>query len=164
MRLRPIIVIFVCAFACFLLSCCSSGTCTSMDSDFQEAIIIRVVDGDTLVVDLQGVEEKVRMINIDAEESVNPDESKNTEAGVQASDFVKAVATQGKTVWLQREVSDRDKYGRLLRHVWLSLPDDPDDSGEVSTSMLDAIIVANGHAKAVDYPPDIRYSRLLRQL
>ena len=48
--------------------------------------VVRVIDGDTIVVNYNGNEEKVRMIGVDTPESVHPDSSKNTEAGVSASD------------------------------------------------------------------------------
>lgn len=49
--------------------------------------VIRVVDGDTIVIDYNGAEEKVRLIGVDTPESVHPDEEKNTEFGEKASEL-----------------------------------------------------------------------------
>ncbi len=135
-------------------------------SEFQEATVVRVVDGDTLQVSLDGSEQKVRLIGIDAAESVNPDESKNTEKGREASAHLKSSLAEGTRIWLQKDVSDTDKYGRLLRYVWLDLPADGSerDPAEVESKMLNAQLVSQGWAKAKDFPPDSSYSDILASL
>ena len=54
--------------------------------------VIRVVDGDTFVVNFNGTDEKVRLIGVDTAESVHPDSSKNVAAGVTASAYTKIPA------------------------------------------------------------------------
>lgn len=129
-----------------------------------QAVVERVVDGDTIDVKLAaGVETmRIRMIGIDAPESVNPDESKNTEDGREASAWLKGNLPKGTRVWLVKDVSDTDKYGRYLRYVWLC---DPSAAGaDPAKDMLNALIVANGHAVAKDFPPDTAYSKLFHSL
>ena len=115
---------------------------------------MRVVDGDTLVIDRGRGEEKLRLIGIDCPESVNPDKSKNTEGVVSA----------GQPVLLQKDTSDTDRYGRLLRYVWLVEPKDAKSAEEVTTKMLNAILVVNGHAIAKEYRPDTAYSLIFDEL
>ena len=52
--------------------------------------VVKVVDGDTIIVDIDGVEERVRLIGVDTFESVHPDEDRNVAYGEIASDFTKS--------------------------------------------------------------------------
>ena len=139
-----------------LIGCLSPQA--SNNRDFEQARIVRVVDGDTLVINTNGVNERVRLIGIDAPESVHEDESRNTEEGVEASNFVQSIVQSGQRVYLQKDVSNRDQYDRLLRYVWLEVPNDPWNIDEVRTKMLNAILVDNGHAKPKRYKPDTAYN------
>ena len=129
-----------------------------------EAVVEKVVDGDTLDVKpaAGGDTMRIRLIGIDAPESVNPDESKNTEDGREASAWLKGSLPKGTRVWLVRDVSDTDKYGRYLRYVWVADPNEAD--ADPSKDMLNALIVVNGHAVAKDFPPDTAYSQLFHSL
>lgn len=129
-----------------------------------EAVVEKVVDGDTLDVKpaTGGDTMRIRLIGIDAPESVNPDESKNTEDGRGASAWLKDSLPKGTRVWLVKDVSDTDKYGRYLRYVWVGDPDVAD--ADPAKDMLNALIVANGHAVAKDFPPDTAYSQLFHSL
>ena len=106
--------------------------------------VVRVVDGDTIVVKYNGVDEKVRLIGIDTPESVHADESKNTEEGALVSDYTKKMLTD-KKVGLEFDVSKRDKYGRLLAYVYLD--------GE----MYNKILLKEGYARVATYPPNVKY-------
>lgn len=123
-----------------------------------------VVDGDTIIVELGGVEQRVRLIGVDTPESVHPDESRNTEAGNVASDYTKSIVKSEDTVYLQKDVSDTDKYDRLLRYVWLEKPTDVNDESEVKTKMLNAILVAGGYAEPKEYEPDTAYADVFERL
>lgn len=127
---------------------------------YEMAQLIRVVDGDTIVVDRGYGEETVRLIGIDTPESVHPDESRNTEAGNVASDHTKELLADVDTVYLMKDVSDTDKYDRLLRYVWLDNP----DTADAETAMLNAILVKTGWAEPKDFPPDTAYSELFHNL
>lgn len=106
--------------------------------------VIRVVDGDTIVVLYQGQEEKVRLIGVDTPESVHPDAEKNNEAGKTASDYTKAQLT-GKDVQLEFDVQKRDKYQRLLAYVY------------VDGTMFNKTLLAEGIAKLATFPPNVKY-------
>lgn len=132
-------------------------------NSFEEAKVTRVVDGDTIVVNLKGKDEKIRMILVDTPETVHP--SKPVEFyGKEASNFTKAQLTN-KTVYLQKDVSDRDRYNRVLRYVWLKRPmtNNPTDE-EIKNNMYNAILVKEGYGKIATFPPDIKYVDLFREL
>lgn len=128
--------------------------------EFQTAKLIRVVDGDTIVVEIDQEEYKVRLIGVDTPESVASTEylertgKENTQAGINASDFTKTVLENCDVVYLQKDTSDTDRYGRLLRYVWLEVPTDDKDIKEISTKMLNGILVWDGYANVATYPPD----------
>lgn len=106
--------------------------------------VLRVVDGDTIVVDFNGVEEKVRMIGIDTPESVHPDSEKNTAEGFTASAYTKT-ALEGKYVTLEFDVQQRDQYGRLLAYVYLN------------GVMFNKTLLETGYAVISTYPPNVKY-------
>ena len=118
------------------------------------AEVLWVTDGDTIFVRLEdGTENHVRLIGINSEEA-------GTEPGDAATAFTKSLLPPGCKVWLARDVSDTDKYGRWLRYVWLEPPADPSNPEEVRVKMVNGILVAAGHAEAKRYPPDTAYSRI----
>lgn len=123
-------------------------------SDFQKASLVRVIDGDTIVVDVYGDhcgnkshEYTVRLIGVDAAESVAPEEylektgKRNTEEGKAASEFVNNLIENAEYLYLQKDASETDKYGRLLRYVWIDIPYDDEDLEEISEKMLNAILI-----------------------
>mgnify|MGYP000036803361 CR=1 FL=1 len=104
----------------------------------ERALCIRVIDGDTIVVLLNGREEKVRLIGIDT-----PEKGRHyfEEATKKIASFV-----LGKEVRLEKDVSERDKYGRLLRYVY------------VGSIFVNAELVRLGYAMVYTYPPDVKYA------
>ncbi len=103
----------------------------------ESGTVVRVVDGDTLVVQMSGHPEKVRLIGVDTPESVDP--RRPVEAyGREAAAFTRRLA-DGKPVVLKPEAGtgDRDRYGRLLRYVFL-----PDGT------LLNAEIIRQGFGHA----------------
>jgi len=84
-----------------------------------EAIVSRVIDGDTiLAITDEGKEERVRLLLIDTPESVHPD-GLIEEYGVESSDYAKEYLKQGDKIYLEVGENPRDKYDRLLAHVWV---------------------------------------------
>lgn len=104
-----------------------------------EATVVRVIDGDTIEVDIGGRLYKVRYIGIDTPEIGRP--------GAEEATAFNAQLVSGKTVYLEKDVTETDRYGRLLRYVWT-------DEG-----MVNAILVANGYAQVATYPPDVKYQQ-----
>jgi micrococcal nuclease len=102
------------------------------------AYVIHVIDGDTIEVILNSETLPLRYIGIDSPESSQPYSSEAAEANRQL--------VEGKIVELERDVSDTDQYGRLLRYVYL-------DDGR----LVNAELVRFGYAMSIAYPPDIKY-------
>ena len=131
------------------------ATIAPVGDGLQQAQVVRVVDGDTLKVSVPGeADATVRLIGMDTPESVAADEARNCEEGRIASDYAKSLVAPGQEVWLSRDVSDADRYGRLLRYVWLERPNDPADEGEIAGKMLNAVLVRDGYAQVKRYKPD----------
>jgi micrococcal nuclease len=119
-------------------------------SGLTPAQVTRVVDGDTIEVEIGGVEYDVRYIGIDTPETVHP--SKPVECfGPEASARNKELV-RGKTVGLEKDVSETDRFGRLLRYVW------------VGEEMVNAVLVRDGYAQSSTYPPDVRYQEMFVDL
>ncbi len=107
----------------------------------ETAVVETVSDGDSLV--LQGGE-RVRLLGLDAPEAGQP--------GADISRGYLEKLLVGKRVRLEKDQTDRDRYGRLLRYVFLD--------GE----MVNARLVQEGYAVSRFYPPDQRYRDLLERL
>lgn len=123
-------------------------------SEFQKAKLVRVVDGDTIVVDIEGDEYKVRLIGVNTPESVHPDSSKNTEEGIASSEYTKNLLSNVQEVYLQKDISETDRYGRFLRYVWLEIPEDENNINEIATKMLNGILLLDHVAEVATYEPD----------
>ncbi|KUP09667.1 thermonuclease [Bacillus coahuilensis m2-6] len=121
----------------------------------EPVIVERVVDGDTIVVH-DG--RKIRLIGINTPESTNRTE----EYGKEASDYTKS-QLEGREVFLQKDVSDVDRYNRSLRIVWLEVPSDDMDEQEMMKKMFNAQLVIEGYAEPSTYPPDVKYSDYFRK-
>lgn len=82
-------------------------------------IVTRVVDGDTIIADINGAQEKIRLLGVDTPETVDPRKPVQC-FGKEASSFTRSLL-EGKEVRLESDPSqgDRDKYGRLLRYIFL---------------------------------------------
>ncbi|MGL4522312.1 MAG: thermonuclease family protein, partial [Bacilli bacterium] len=81
------------------------------------ATVVKVTDGDTIKIKFSGKEESVRLLLIDTPESVHP--SKPVQPfGIEASNFAKEFFPIGSEVEVDIDVSERDKYGRLLAYIW----------------------------------------------
>lgn len=125
------------------------------DNDLVEvATIVKIADGDTITVDLNGVHEKVRLLEVDTPESVHTDASKNTEYGKKASEYTKSNLNIGQTVYLTKDTSDRDKYDRLLRLVWTKEPTDPFDENELREKCFNARLLLDGYATVAIFNDD----------
>lgn len=139
----------------------ATQTASINDKKFEKAIVSKHVDGDTIYVKFDdGKEEKVRLIGIDTPETVHP--NKDIECyGKEASEFTKDKLL-GKTIYLEKDVSETDKYGRLLRYVWLDIPKEANKE-EIKKYMFNAMLVIEGYAKASTFPPDVKYADYFNQ-
>lgn len=125
---------------------------TTLDSSkFVEAYVQRVVDGDTIVATINNTDYKIRMIGVNTPEST----TKIEEYGKESSNYTNENLL-GKTIYLEKDVSETDKYSRLLRYIWLEIPTAISEE-EIQKKMFNAILVLNGYAQVATYPPDVKY-------
>lgn len=109
-------------------------------------LVTKVIDGDT--VEIEGGQ-RVRYIGIDTPETVHP--NIKTECFGAAASAKNKDLVEGKRVILKKDVSEVDKYGRLLRYVYL---------GDI---FVNEYLVREGFASASSYPPDIKYQQQFSQ-
>lgn len=121
-----------------------------------KATVIEVIDGDTIKVKIGNKEEKIRMVLVNTPETKHP--TKGVEYyGKEASAYTKKELTN-KEVYLEKDVSDRDKYGRLLRYIWLEMPNlNNKIDQELKEKCFNAKLLLNGYANLSTCPPDVKY-------
>jgi micrococcal nuclease len=112
------------------------------------ATVDHVVDGDTVVVQLNGREETLRLIGVDTPETVDPDTPPEC-FGPDASDHTKSLLPPGTEVRLTRDVEARDRYDRLLVYL--------ERAGDDLFVNLD--LVAGGWADDYPFPPNVAHER-----
>jgi micrococcal nuclease len=138
----------------FLFAACEAPETTSEEprlagEAFEEARVVRVVDGDTLIVEIEGREERLRYIGIDAPETVMPDAPVECFGPEAAGENRRLV--EGRVVLLESDTEDRDRFGRLLRYVFVIEADD-------SLSFVNLMLVERGFAEAGAFPPNERHA------
>ncbi len=117
-----------------------------------QARVVRVVDGDTVVVRTGSGEERVRYIGVDTPESVKP--------GTPVQCFAKAASAanrrlvEGRDVRLVLDAEARDRYGRTLAYVYRSS----------DGLFVNAELVRRGYAKPLTIPPNVAHAAELRRL
>lgn len=131
---------------------------------YTEVSIVRVVDGDTLVVRENNTDYKVRLIGVDTPENVHKNKSKNTKEGIIASQFTKDLLPVSTPVFLEFDKSPKDKYDRVLAYVWLEKPEKNPNKDQIKTKMVNGILLDKGYAKAKAYKPNIKYKEIFEQI
>ncbi len=110
------------------------------------ATVDRVVDGDTVVVDIDGQRETVRLIGIDTPETVKPNSPVEC-FGPEASAATKALLPEGTPVRLERDVEARDDYDRLLVYLHRS----------IDGLFVNLELVRTGYATLLTFPPNVAH-------
>lgn len=111
-----------------------NDSCVPVENKQVSARVVRVVDGDTIVVEIEGNQFKLRYIGMNTPETGAP-------GGSEATEFNRQLVA-GKTVTLIKDVSEVDRYGRLLRYVF------------VGDLFVNYEIVRSGYANYGTWPPD----------
>lgn len=119
-------------------------SCIENPDSYEIAQVIRVVDGDSILVLLDGRRIQVRYIGINA-----PDYGLGIDAQARAAERANRELVEGKTVKLFRDVSNVDKFNRLLRYVF------------VNDIFINQYLIQSGFAQPKAYPPDIACQALL---
>ena len=118
-------------------------------ADNTKFLVTKVIDGDTFHIKINSADISVRMIGIDTPETVDPRRAVGC-FGKKASDETKRLL-EGKIVVLTKDITDTDKYNRLLRYVFL-----PISGGE--SLFVNDYLVRQGFAKYYTYPPYVKYN------
>jgi micrococcal nuclease len=117
-----------------------------------DALVTRVVDGDTVEARIGGEVEDVRLIGVDTPETVKPGTPVQC-FGPRASHFTKQ-QLEGRRVRLAFGVERRDVYGRLLAYVYLP------QRGR----FFNPLLVRRGLARTLTIPPNDRFAGRFRRL
>ena len=165
MRRLPLLLLLLasCATHRVDLTIAAPATLHLEPGGYEEAVVLRAVDGDTIEVEITGrvdgpgageaaVGETVvvRLLGIDTPESVSPREP--VECFGREAAAATAALLESATVKLVKDVEERDGFDRLLRYVYLG------------AELANARLVANGYAHAYTYPPNVRHTALFVQV
>lgn len=117
-------------------------------TNLDAAEIVRVVDGDTYILDIDGEETRVRLIGVDTPESVAPEgyHKENTDEGRLVSEIVKEKLATVPFLYIEYDVGRTDKYGRTLAYLYF-----PDGT------MVQEWLLQNGYANIATYAPNTKY-------
>jgi micrococcal nuclease len=141
--------------AALAMALCTAVCGCSMEEEparSDSARVVRVVDGDTIRVQLPSGEEAVRYIGIDTPESVKP--GSPVECFAKKASAFNARLVEGERVRLVRDVEERDRYGRLLAYVY-----------RVRDGLfVNAELVRRGYATVATFPPNVAHERDFRRL
>jgi len=117
-----------------------------------QAEVTRIVDGDTIHVDLDGTDETVRYIGVDTPESVKP--GTPVECFAKKASAFNARLVEGEDVKLRFDVERRDRYGRLLAYVYRA--------GD--GLFVNAELIRRGYARTLTVPPNVRFAERFARL
>lgn len=104
-----------------------------------------VIDGDTIILSDNS---KVRYIGINSPEM---DKNGKVECFAENAKNFNRQLVENQTVSLEKDISDKDKYGRLLRYIYLD------------GTLINEILVSQGFAKTDIVPPDTKYASIIKQ-
>lgn len=136
---------------------------SSAEVPFTEATVIEVIEADTLVLSVNGVEKNVRLLGLEAPKTKDPFHPTQFFAQ-EAFDFA-VEKLSGKTVYLEQDISEKDEDGRWLFYVWLKKPNIvPATPQDVQDRMFNARLLINGFAKPAAYFPNVKYELTLQSL
>ncbi len=113
-------------------------------NDRAVSLVVRVIDGDTIEIE-DGI--RVRLIGINTPEL--GDSRTSAECFAREAYFKTKELLEGQTIALERDVSETDRYGRLLRYIYLE------------DVFINELLVRQGFAYASSYPPDVKYQEIL---
>ena len=116
----------------------------------QDIKLLKIYDGDTILVSLNGKKEKIRFTGINTPEIAHPKFHKKSEYfGNKAKNHLKNILKKHKISKLEFDVKKRDKYQRMLAYIFL-------ENGK----MLNELMVENGYAYTYNFPPNSKYKAL----
>ena len=156
-KLKPVllgIVIFSLLF--YFLNSYFQHQNTSFDESLLKGPypVERVVDGDTIICKVDGTRERIRLIGIDAPESVKDNPDRITEEGILSSEYLTDLLWR-KSVFLEYDTEDRDQYDRLLAYVYLK--------EKKEYTMVNLLLVEEGYAVPFSVWPNVKYEMEIKK-
>lgn len=118
---------------------------TPTTAGVQTAKVVQVLDGDTISISIDRQTYRLRYIGIDTPED-------SASFSNEATEFNRKLV-EGQQVTLEKDVSETDRYGRLLRYVYLA-----------DGTLVNAELVRLGLARAVAYSPDTKRQELFLEM
>jgi len=131
---------------------------TPLFSEYEQCRLVRIVDGDTIVVEYKGKSERVRLTGIDTPETsanakaLRDAERKKTDVNVivlqgeKAAAFAESLLAGEEILFLEFDLQKRDRYGRLLAYVYLA-----------DGRMINELMLKAGYATLMTIPPNVKY-------
>ncbi|MEM4152909.1 MAG: thermonuclease family protein [Candidatus Pacearchaeota archaeon] len=114
----------------------------------EQATIIEVIDGDTVKTSNNEI---IRLLHVNTPEK---GEKCYNEAKARLKELV-----ENKTVWLERDMQDKDKYGRKLRYVFLSYNTDSKNFND----FVNLIMIREGLAALLMIEPNMKYQQVFKK-
>lgn len=129
-----------------------------LPDDAEKMVVNSVVDGDTVKLTEPHDDwwESYRIVGIQAPETDGPHTGQECYGG-EATKFLSDLLPKGTEVYIQRDISNTDRYGRYLRHIFIV------DEENENAYLLSEVLVLGGLAKAREYPPDDLYADVLEE-
>jgi micrococcal nuclease len=125
----------------------------SLQGDVGVVKVIRVIDGDT--IEIEGGR-KVRYIGVNTPESVDPRRAVQC-FGEEAKEYNKQLVEE-RFVRLEKDISEIDRYGRLLRYVYRIIDDNSaQENQKKEERMVNEQLVEDGYARIMTIPPDVAH-------
>jgi micrococcal nuclease len=152
---RPAAIIVLALAA--LAGCGSQEAGDEASGDAVSARVVRVIDGDTIEVSIEGTEEDVRYIGIDTPETVKP--GTPVQCGGPKAHEVNERLVGGRTVTLRFDAERHDVYGRLLAYVYL-----PGGKRGGRPLFVNAELARRGLARTLTIPPNDSHAALFAHL
>lgn len=122
--------------------------------DAIEAVVVSIVDGDTIRVRITESDHEdldktrtIDLLGVNAPETIRRDDATAC-FGLEAARRIKRMLPKGRTVWLEQDVTDRDRRGRLPRYVWI------EGQRDGLAYLANELLVREGYAVAAVVPPD----------
>ncbi|MHA7281998.1 thermonuclease family protein [Arthrobacter sp. TMS2-4] len=117
-RLAPATLLTVAVLASTLTACDDSDPSAASAVDYEPGTVVRVIDGDTLVINFDGDDQTVRLLNVDTPETKHPDKPLEC-LGPEATQKLEALTPPGTRVGLDFDVERTDRYDRVLAAVFI---------------------------------------------
>jgi micrococcal nuclease len=173
LNIKPLFALFQALTITLICSSCINLAAAEIPSNTREAKIVQVIDGDTVIVELDRQRVHLRLIGIDTPES-RPNKRSERQAadrhtdqktilglGRRSSDHTRKLLPKKSLVRLEFDVERRDHYGRLLAYIWIP------SQGYGEAKMANEEILRAGYAYPLSVPPNLKYrdrfSRLFKE-